>query len=171
LFGGHKGHNVKAEKEAQEMMKHHTQQLKLMNPELEQMSKELSEKQNYWKFMDKYRAKKEELKTHIQTEFRRWRKELRAVEMKVLDKLHTGSFNMIEEQFTKARESNQKLLNEIIQMQKTAGRMIDSYEKEIHVNKHFISYELCDVMELEMLLTKGEAMFDIVINDIECKPL
>lgn len=70
------------------------------------MAKELSEKQVYWKLMDKYRAKKDELKTHIQTEFRRWRKELRALEMKVLDKLHTGSFNLIEEQFTKAKDEN-----------------------------------------------------------------
>ena len=77
-----------------------------MNPELDQMAKELSEKQVYWKLMDKYRAKKDELKTHIQTEFRRWRKELRALEMKVLDQLHNGSFNLIEEQFTKAKEEN-----------------------------------------------------------------
>lgn len=68
-------------------MKHHTEQLKLMNPELEQMSKELSEKKNYWKLMDKYKAKKEELKAHIQTEFRKWRKQLRTVEMKVLEQI------------------------------------------------------------------------------------
>lgn len=49
--------------------------------------------------------------------------------------------------------------------------MIDDYEFKLPKNKHFISYELCDVEELEMLLTKGEAMFDIVISDIEFKSL
>jgi hypothetical protein len=56
------------------------------------MSTEISSKHNYWKFFDKYRAKKEELKVHIQNEFKRWRKALRALEMKVLDKLHNSSF-------------------------------------------------------------------------------
>jgi hypothetical protein len=49
------------------------------------MATELSEKTNYWRHMERYREKKEELKTHIQTEFKRWRKAIRALEMKVLD--------------------------------------------------------------------------------------
>lgn len=63
------------------------------------MSTEISDKHNYWKFFDKYRAKKEEIKIHIQTEFKRWRKALRALEMKVLDQLHSTSFAHFEEAF------------------------------------------------------------------------
>ena len=49
--------------------------------------------------------------------------------------------------------------------------MIATYEKEISWNKRYISYELCDVSDLERLLQAGENMIDIVIEDIECKNL
>lgn len=69
LFGSHKGHEVREEKEAQALMKEHSDQLKLLIPEFTQMIAELGDKPNYWKHLDKYRAKKEELKLHIQNEF------------------------------------------------------------------------------------------------------
>jgi hypothetical protein len=56
-------------------------------------------------------------------------------------------------------------------MQVTASRLVNEYEQQSKVNKHYISFELTDVDEIEMLLSKGEAMFDIVINDIEFKQL
>jgi DNA repair ATPase RecN len=87
-------------------MKEHSDQLKLLTPEFSQMIAELGDKPNYWKYLDKYRAKKEELKVHIQTEFKRWRKSLRALEMKILDQLHNGSFGQFEEIFQKAKEGN-----------------------------------------------------------------
>ncbi len=106
LFGGHKGHEVKEEKEAQEIIQNNSEQLKLLMNEFSAMATEISGKQNYWKFFDKYRAKKEELKVHIQNEFKRWRKALRALEMKVLDKLHNNSFAQFEETFQKAKDGN-----------------------------------------------------------------
>lgn len=152
-------------------MQNNSEQLKILINEFTSMSAEISDKHNYWKFFDKYRAKKEELKIHIQTEFKRWRKALRALEMKVLDQLHNSSFAQFEEAFHKAKEGNQKLLNDITEMQNMASRLVNNYEAQSQHNKHFISFELTDTDEIEMLLTKGEAMFDIVISDIEFKQL
>lgn len=87
----------------------------------------------------------------------------------MLDQLHSSSFTQFEEAFHKAKDGNQKLLNDITQMQQTAQRLVTSYETQSQTNKHFISFDLTDSDEVEMLLTKGEAMFDIVISDIEFK--
>lgn len=65
LFGGHKNHEVKEEKQAQDIMQNNSEQLKMLIGEFASMSTEISDKHNYWKFFDKYRAKKEELKVHI----------------------------------------------------------------------------------------------------------
>ena len=56
-------------------------------------------------------------------------------------------------------------------MQQTATRLVSDFETNYQHNKHYISFELTDTDEIEMLLTKGEAMFDIVISDIEFKQL
>lgn len=53
--------------------------------EFKQMAAELSEKPTYWKLFEKYRSKKDELKNKIQSEFKAWRKQLRVLEMKILD--------------------------------------------------------------------------------------
>lgn len=56
-------------------------------------------------------------------------------------------------------------------MQVTASRLVNDFDQQLKLNKHYISFELADEGEIEMLLSKGEAMFDIVINDIEFKQL
>jgi hypothetical protein len=56
-------------------------------------------------------------------------------------------------------------------MQQTASRLVSDFEYQIQQNRHYVSFGLADENEMEMMLSKGEAMMDLVINDIEFKSL
>ena len=48
-------------------------------------------------------------------------------------------------------------------MQGTANSLISNYEGGLSQNRHFVDFDLTDEQEVEMLLSKGEAMFDLVL--------
>ena len=81
------------------LISEHTNAINQMLEDMRSAQGELSEPKYYWQFANKYREKKETLKAHIQKEFRVWRKSLRALEMKILDDLHSSHYQCFEEKF------------------------------------------------------------------------
>lgn len=132
---------------------------------------ELSEPKYYWEFANKYREKKETLKAHIQKEFRVWRKSLRALEMKILDELHHSHYQCFEEKFQTAKSHNQKMLQGVSDLIGDTQRMLDDFESEQEINKHFIDYNLANTETIDLVLTKAEAQMDSIINWREFKSL
>lgn len=49
--------------------------------------------------------------------------------------------------------------------------MLDDFESEQEINKHFIDYNLTNTETIDLVLTKAEAQMDSIINWREFKSL
>jgi len=49
--------------------------------------------------------------------------------------------------------------------------MLDDFESEQEINKHFIDYNLANTETIDLVLTKAEAQMDSIINWREFKAL
>lgn len=142
-----------------------------MLEDMRQAQAELSEPKYYWQFANKYREKKETLKAHIQREFRVWRKSLRALEMKILDELHSSHYQCFEEKFQHAKTENQKMLTSVTRMIQDTQKLLDDFKAKQALDKHWVDFKLANADTIDLILTQAEAQMDGILNWREFKSL
>ena len=171
LFGAHRGHDVKEETEVLQLIGEHTYQLAQMLDEMKSAQAELREPKYYWKFANDYRQKKELIKEHIQDEFRAWRKALRALEMKILDELHSSHFQSFEEKFQSAKSENSKMLANVTNLVHETDAIINDFQTRQANDKHYIDFKLTNMETIDLILTKAEAQLDSILTWRDFKSL
>ena len=171
LFGRCQGHDVREEQEVFALIGEQTKALNQMLEDMKSARQDLTESRYYWQFANKYRQKKEQLKAHIQTEFRIWRKSLRALEMKILDELHHSHYQCFEEKFQIAKTENQKYIQQVTNLINESEGMINDYNAKQALDKHYIDFKLTNTESIDLILTKAEAQMDSILNWREFKSL